>query len=97
MHSYFDAKHALMGDDHPGQDPGPTFVVVKQRLLRENGDKMGDDGAIDAPEGALSADSVPDELRGLAQCLERASEGHRERLLAIADALEATPEPGPDE
>ena len=92
MHDYFAAKHALLGDEQPGQDPGPTFVVVKQRLLRENGDKKGADGVVDAPEGPLSADSVPDELRGLAQCLERASEGHRERLLAIADALERAPD-----
>jgi hypothetical protein len=89
----FDAvKHALMGDAHLPVDGQPTLIMVKRQILEPEGSLM----PLDAGESvALEADSVPQELRAVADCLETGAEEHAKRLRVIADALEKAPQ-GPE-
>ena len=88
----FDAvKHALMGDGHLPVDGQPTFIVVKRGILESEGSMM----PLDAAADGLEADSAPQELRAVADCLEGSAGEHAERLRTIADALESAPK-GPE-
>jgi hypothetical protein len=95
MREFDRVKAALMGDGHLPVDGQPTFVVVKRQILEPEGSVMPlNAGAIQKGEG-LEADSAPDELRAVADCLESGAGGHAERLRVIADALESAPD-GPE-
>ena len=95
MREFDRVKAMLLGDQHPSTERGPSIVVVKRGILEPEGAMMPlDAGAVRKMEG-LEADSAPDELRAVADCLESGAEGHAERLRVIADALENAPE-GPE-
>ena len=92
MREFDRVKHALMGDDGHLPVDGPTFVVVKRGILEPEGSVM----PLDAGESAvLEADSAPQELRAVADCLEDSAGEHAKRLRVIADALESAPK-GPE-
>ena len=95
MREFDRIKAALMGDGHLPVDGQPTFVIVKREILEPEGAVMPLNAAGIRKTEGLEADSAPDELRAVADCLESGAEGHAERLRVIADALENAPE-GPE-
>ena len=95
MREFDRVKHALMGDGHLPVGGQPTFVVVKRGILEPEGGVMPLDAAGIRKMEGLEADSAPDELRKVADCLESGAGEHAERLRVIADALENAPE-GPE-
>lgn len=95
MREFDRVKAGLLGDAHLPIEGQPTIIMVKRQILEPEGSLMPlDAGAIQKGEG-LEADSVPQELRAVADCLEAGAEGHAERLRVIADALESAPK-GPE-
>ena len=95
MREFDRVKAALMGDGHLPVEPGAGLVIVKREILEPEGSVMPLDAATLRKGEGLEADSAPDELRAVADCLEAGAEGQAERLRVIADALESAPE-GPD-
>jgi hypothetical protein len=95
MREFDRVKAALLGDQHLPVDGQPTFVVVKRELLEPEGSMMPLDAAAVRKMEGLEADSAPQELRAVADCLEGSAGEHAERLRVIADALESAPE-GPE-